>query len=170
MNFSEALEADQAGELEIAAARYENVLAAGERSLKVLLNLALLYWQATDVGIAAEGRLGPDFIATSGRRVPELLEEAQRRFPESTEARFWKRYIAWADLGDPLEREECWQLLGEDPTTLVPAMYLFAISQGKEAKTEANELLRQCRESRTTGARYVISVIEGVMRRAEHHC
>lgn len=165
MNLQEALAADRAGELELAAAHYEKVL-AGEESLQVLLNLAILYWQATDVGLAAAKRLGLDFLATAGKRFPELLAQAQRRFPGSTEARFWKRYVAWADLGESLGTEECRQLLREDPATLVPAMHLFATSNGGQAREEAKEVLRQCGEDGTTRARYVASVIEGVMRRA----
>jgi len=166
MRVLEALNADRAGELEAAAMLYEEVLAAGERPLQVLLNLSLLYWQSTDVGMAAAKKLPPVFLDLASRRFPELLDEAQVRFPQSTEVRFWRRYIAWADLGEPFDSSECKQLLREDPTTLIGAMYLFASSQGSEAQPEAAELLRECREDRTTRARYVISVIEGVMNRA----
>lgn len=130
------------------------------------MNLALLYWQATDPGMAAGKKLAPEFFAKAGSRLPKLLDEAKRRFPASTEARFWAKYIAWADLGEPLDTDECRRLLREDPTTLIPAMRLFATSQGKEAEAEAHELLRRCREDGTTGARYVVSVLEAVMKRA----
>jgi hypothetical protein len=166
MNLSDALAADRAGDVETAAGRYEEVLAGGDRSLRVMMNLALLYWQATDPGLAAARRLTSDFLATAGRRGAELLDEAGRQFPQSTAARFWKRYIAWADLGELFGIEECRQLLREDPAVLIPAMYVFAASQGRDMQTEAHELLRQCREDGTTGARYVVSVIEGVMRRS----
>ncbi len=36
-------------------------------------------------------------------------------------------------------------------------------------KAEAHDLLQQCREDGTTGARYVVSVIEGVMKRTGQH-
>jgi hypothetical protein len=166
MSFQEAIAADQRKDLQSAAAAYESVLAGGEGSLQALLNLAVLYWQATDIGLAAAKKLSPAFLATAGRRFPELLAEAHRRFPGSTEARFWQRYIAWADLGEPFSNDECRQLLREDPATLVPAMHLFAISQGKEAEAEASALLRQCRKEETTRARYVVSVIESVMKHA----
>jgi hypothetical protein len=163
---SAALAADRAGEIESAAALYEEVVATGHSSLRVLLNLALLYWQATDPGMAAAKKLTPGFLATAGRRIPELLAEAQRRFPKSTEVRFWRLYIAWADLGEPLDSEECRRLLREDPAALAPAMHLSAAHEGHEAMAEAQELLRRCREDGTTGARYVVSVIEGVLKRA----
>jgi tetratricopeptide (TPR) repeat protein len=166
MSLSDARAADRAGELESAAARYEEALAAGDNALQLLLDLALLYWQSTDPGLAAAKDLDPDFLKRAGRRTPELLEEAARAFPGSTAVRFWKRYMAWADLGEPLDAEECRQLLREDPTVLVPVMHVFAASQGRDMQTEAHKLLQQCRDDGTTGARYVASVIEGVMKRA----
>lgn len=166
MSLQDAVAADRRGELKLAAAGYEEVLTGGEASLEVLLNLAVLYWQATDTGMAAAKKLSPDFLATAGRRFPELLAEAERRFPTSTEPRFWRRYIAWADLGEPFGGDECWELLREGPAALVPAVHLFAVSQGKEAEAEALELLRRCQEDGTTRARYVASVIQGVLKRA----
>ena len=165
MTLADALSADRAGDIESAAANYEAALADGYRSLDALLNLALLYWQATDPGLSGAKKLGPELLAVAARRLPELLDEAQKRFPDRTETRFWKRYIAWADLGEPFEEDECRELLQEDPTALAPAMYLFAISEGRAARAEADELLRRCREDGTTGARYVLSVLEGVAKR-----
>jgi len=166
MTFQDALDADRKGELQLAATGYEAVLAGGEASLEVLLNLAVLYWQATDTGMAAAKKLNPDFLATAGRRFSELLTEAQTRFPMSTEPRFWRRYIAWADLGETFGGDECRELLREDPAALVPAMHLFAISQGKEAEADALELHRRCQDEGTTRARYLASVIQGVLKRA----
>ena len=166
MSRSEARAADRAGDLECAAARYEEALAAGDHSLQVLLDLAVLYWQSTDPGLAAAKKLGQDFLTTAGRRTPELLEEAARAFPGSTAVRFWNQYIRWAELGEPFDVEDCKQLLREDPTFLVPAMHVFATSQGQGMQLEAHELLRQCREDGTTGSRYVVSVIEGALKRA----
>lgn len=169
MSLSDALARDRAGEVESAAARYEDVLAAGDRSLLVLLNLALLYWQATDPGLAAAKDIGAGFLTKAGRRAPELLDQATRLYPGSTAARFWKWYIDWADMGEPLDVEDCKRLLREDPAVLIPAMHVFAVSQGQEMETAAHELLQQCRDDGTTGARYAVSVIEGVMKRTSQH-
>jgi hypothetical protein len=76
MSLSKALAADRAGDIESAAAEYENAIAAGDASLQVLLNLVTLYWQATDVGLAAAKKLSHAFLQTAARRFPELLEEA----------------------------------------------------------------------------------------------
>lgn len=166
MSFAEALAAERVGDIESASVRYEEALMADCASLDVLLNLVVLYWQSTDVGLAAAKALSPSFLARAGSRIPQLLDEAERRFPASTEVRFWRRYIAWADLGEELDGEDCRQLLREDPATLVPAMHLFALSHGSEAEAEAHELLRSCRGEGTARARYIISVLEGVMKRA----
>jgi hypothetical protein len=108
MTNGDAFTADRAGDLQVAASRYEELLASGGATLETVLNLAVLYWQATDTGMAAAQRLPPEFLATAGRRFPELLEEAARRFPMSTEVRFWRRYIAWADLGEPSAPRSVW--------------------------------------------------------------
>jgi hypothetical protein len=168
MSLSQALAADQAGDIESAAAEYETIITTGDLSLQVLLNLAVLYWQATDIGLAAAKKLSHGFFQTAARRFPELLEQARQQFPDSTEAQFWEKYIAWADLGEKLDSDDARRMLREDPATLVPAMLLFALSGGKEAQTEAAELLHCCKQDGTTRARYIISVLEGVMKRASH--
>jgi hypothetical protein len=158
----EALDADRAGDLQLAASRYEASLANGA-NLDMSLNLAVLYWQATDPGMAAAQKYLPRFYAMAGRRFRELLAEAQRQFPDRTEPRFWSRYIAWADLGEPFSSNECMDLLREEPTCLVPAMHVFALSDGTEARPEALELLRQCHDDPTTRTRYMASVIEATI-------
>lgn len=162
MNLAQCLAADRAGEYVSAAQGYESVLATGDRSQRILLNLALLYWQATDPGLST---IPGDFFETAANRYPELLAEALTRFPESVAVRFWARYIAWAELGEPFDREQCRALLSEDPTTLLPAMVIFTDTRGQEMRGEALDLLEQCYEDGTTGARYVISVIEAAMSR-----
>lgn len=166
MSVDDALSADRAGDLMGAASRYEELLAGGAATPDTLLNLAVLYWQATDPGMAAAQKLPPEFLAKAGERFPELLAEAEHRFPGRTEPRFWRRYIAWADLGEPLDGGECLELLREDPGSLVPAMHVFAVSQGKESEPEARELLQRCHADGTTRSRYMASVIEGVIRRS----
>lgn len=165
MSLREAIVADRRGDLASAANQYEQARTQGRPTLQVLLDLAVLYWQTTDVGLAGEQELTPDFLATAATRFPTLLAEAQRRFPESTAPRFWQKYIAWADLGEPFAAHECLGLLREVPSELEPAMHAFAVSQATLAQAEAAMLLRECREAETTRSRYVTSVIEGVMRR-----
>ena len=142
MSYSDARAADRAGELESAAALYEEALASGDHSLQLLLDLALLYWQSTDPGLAAAKKLGPEFLATAGRRTSELLEEAAREFPGSAAVRFWKRYIGWADLGDSLDVEECRQLLQEH--TRVSLFPLCTSSRRAKGRTCRKRQRRCC--------------------------
>lgn len=163
MSLASAIEAERRGNVSEAAARYEDAIGAGDRSLQVLLNLAVLYWRVLDPGSGNEVR--PEPWDTASRRLPELLGEARRRYPESVEARFWERYIRWMDFGGaPLGREECLDMLRDDPSCLTPAMHLLVASDGKEAREEARELLRKSRNMETIGARYVVSVIEELLR------
>jgi len=166
MSLEDAASADRRGDIELAAALYEQALVSNESSLASLLDLAILYWQATDPGMAAAKELSPSFLETASRRFHELLAEAERRYPSSTEPRFWRKYIAWADLGEPFDISECRQLLQENPAELIPAMRIFAVTEGKEARREALTLLRACEQVGTTRARYISSVIKAVLRRA----
>lgn len=129
------------------------------------MNLAVLYWQATDPGMAAAHRFDRAFLAKADRRCIELLDDACVRFAGHTEPRFWMRYIDWADLGEAFEAAECQRLLNEEPSCLVPAMHLFALSQGRQAEEPAMSLLARCRREGTTRASYIASVIEGVLHR-----
>lgn len=53
MSLAQAVAADRAGQLVEAADLYEALLSGGEDSLETLLDLAILYWQATDFGTVA---------------------------------------------------------------------------------------------------------------------
>jgi hypothetical protein len=166
MTLLEAIRADREGQIEKAAMLYEEALSAGERDPGAFLNLAILYWQATDYGFSTEKRLDPEFVVRAGTRLQELFRDASRAYPENAELEFWRKYIAWADLGEEFPIQDCRQLMFENPTVLTPAMYIFAQSQGREMRDEAVELLQKCREDGSTRAQYVVSVVEGVMKRS----
>lgn len=160
----EARALEAAGDLERAAEQYERALAAGGATLDVLLDLSILYWQATDPGSAARLRLGPEFLERAALRCGQLLDDAVALFPRSTEARFWRRYVDWLDRGGSLSVEECEQLVREDPDVLTPAMQVFVGSASTRMEAQAAELLRLCREHQTSRGRYVRSVLESAFR------
>ena len=155
MNLAAAIDLDRAGDVEAAALAYEQVL-RDEVSLTPLMNLALLYWQVCDPGAATPAALRE----LAMNRFPQLIDEAERRFPLSTTPRFWKKYIAWADLGEPFDVEECRQLLRQDPSNPLPALYVFAATHGSEAAEQAATLLDEARTRGTAGDRYVASVLQ----------
>jgi hypothetical protein len=49
MNLSDAIAADRAGNVVSAATLYEKILATSGLPLRALLDLAVLYWQSTDL-------------------------------------------------------------------------------------------------------------------------
>lgn len=163
MSLDSARLADRSGDLQVAAREYEACVVEGG-AIDAYVNLAVLYWQTTDFGFSTAAKLTPTFIAQAGRRFPELLTEAHLRFPGSTEVEFWDHYVRWADLGEDFALDTCRHLLERDPATLVPAMFLFA--QTGECKEQAMELAARCRADGTTRARYIVSVVEGVLKRA----
>ena len=164
MTLTEARAAEREGRDEDAADLYERALAGG-RQRDAMLDLAVLYWQATDYGYLAAKKLRAEFVSRAGKRFPELLREAASAFPDSTEVEFWCRYIEWTDFGGPAPTNACAELLARDPTTLAPAMHLFSVSQGRQCRSEASALLRASEGLGTARARYVVSVIDGVLRR-----
>ena len=165
MSVDDAVAADREERIEEAAELYELAIAASAAPLSVLMNLAILYWQATDYGFSSGHHLAQQFVARAAIRFGELLNEGATRFPQNTEPRFWQKYIAWADLGTPLSSNECRSLLAQDPSALVVSMHLFSVSQGAECVDEAFRLLEASRADRTTRSRYIASVIEGALKR-----
>ncbi len=157
MTLDAALAADCAGETELAADLYEEALASRAQSVETLLDIAILYWQATDPG-HREFRAG--FLERADARCEQILDQARLAFPENTEVEFWQRYIHWADLGEVLTIEDCRKLLQRDPTTLLPAMFIWMQTLGRECVEQVSMLRREYGKCRTARARYVTSVIE----------
>jgi hypothetical protein len=158
-----ALTADENGWFQQAAAGYEAALLSNPADLEATVNLVVLYWQAA--GNGGRGWLPAEFRSHAGQRLPELLESASQRFAGSAEVRFWKKYIAAASCGEPLECTECRQLMREHPDYLEPAFVVFAMSAGTEAEPEAMRLLAECSARPTTRARYVTSIISAALQR-----
>ena len=168
MTLELARQADREERVEEAASLYEAAIRS-DPSQDALLDLVLLYWQATDFGYRTFRRLPDSFVKRAGERFPQLLAEARRTFPTSTEVEFWGQYIPWAYLAEPFPVEDCERLFARDRTVLVPVLYLFGQSDGRQYQPEAIELLRRSREKGTLGAKYVQGVIEGVLTRKYRH-
>jgi hypothetical protein len=166
MTLQAAIAADREGRIEDAAALYEAVLTAPDAPLQAFMNLAVLYWQATDYGFSTAVKLKSEFVRMAGRRRREVLQGALLAYPGSTEALFWTKYMAWADLGGTLTLDECEDLLSKDPSVLVPAMHEFALSNGSRAQKEAEALLSSSRLEGTVRAKYICSVVEAALQRA----
>jgi hypothetical protein len=165
MTLAEAVAADRDGLMVAAASLYERDLASPSRDIDSFINLAILYWQSAEYGFWTTQKLPRGFVEFAGKRWREVLDDASALFPTRPEVLFWKKYIAWADLGEPFNVDECRSMLQLNPNYLEPAMFLFLTSQGLECKTEALELLRQSREVGTCRNRYVASVIDGMLKR-----
>lgn len=161
----EARAADADGRTEDAARLYEAAIESDPSQVDPLVELVVLYWQATDYGAWKGKGLGPQFVGLAGKRWRELLDQAKVKLPGSPAIQFWRKYIAWADLGEVLDPGECRDLLRAHPEYLEPAMFLFAASQGSECETEARSLVRACEHVGTSRCRYVVSVIAGILKR-----
>jgi hypothetical protein len=164
MSLADAHAADRNERLQEAADAYERVLAGDPHDLATTIDLAVLYWQATDFGMVAGLNLPDAFVDRAGRRLDELVRGAVARSGDRPEVMFWAKYIAWAEYGEPFDPDECRVLLREYPEYLEPAMFLYSSSEGVEAEAEALRLLEHCAETRTTRCRYVASVIDSALK------
>jgi hypothetical protein len=160
-----ALTADENGRFQEAAASYEASLLSDPADLEATVNLAVLYWRAAGCDRSAPGSLPREFLTHARERLHELLESASERFADRAEIRFWKKYIAAADAGQPLAPTECRQLMQERPDYLEPAFVVFSDSAGEEAEPEAMRLLVDYSEQPTARGRYVTSIINAVLQK-----
>ena len=165
MSEHDAVNADEEGDLIRAAALYEECLPGG-LTLGALLNLAVLYWQATDFGFLSAKNLPKEFVKRAGGRIAEVLQVASERFPGAEEVEFWKRYIAWADLGEPFSPDECQALTERRPDYGEPMMYLLPATHTAEYRGKAQAALSAYRGQRTVRASYVTSVLESALQQA----
>ena len=160
-----ALEADRAGQIVRALELYEEA-AEAEPSLDMLVNMAVLYWQVTDYGFWTGHHLPSELVGVAGARIFQILDLAQSRFPGSPQVEFWRKYIAWADLGEPFELDDCRRILKQHPGYLEPLAYLFSVTEGQEGRDLVPALLEQAQRQGTQRSRYVTSVVESVVRQA----
>ena len=165
-----ALTADENGRFQEAAAGYETALLLNPGDLETTVNLVVLYWRIAGFRGRIPGALPPDFPSHARRRLCELLETASHRFANSAEIRFWSRYIAATDCGEPIAPTECRALLRERPDYLEPAFVVFSDSEGTEAEPEAMRLLADCSEQPTARGRYVTSIINAALRKQRWRC
>src|SRR5687768_4812072 len=133
-----AFEAECRDDIVGAVAAYEAAYA--ESSLDSLIDLAVLYWQVTDFGFWTTRGLPKALVSTAGTRLDEVLHDADERFPGAPQVEFWRKYIAWADLGEPLTVDECRRLMQQGPAYLEPAMFIYSASGGRDCEPEAHAL------------------------------
>lgn len=158
----DAAAAEEKSDFVSAAELYEKAVVKGA-PLDTLINLAVLYWQATDYGFWTGHHLPREFVDRAGERMNEILDIAAQRFPGAPEVEFWKRYIAWADLGEELDPDDCRRLLQQKPDYLEPSVYLLSATREQEYRTQAQRLLEHYRGQRTTRAKYITTVIESAL-------
>lgn len=166
MSAADAIRAESAGRIEEAAEFYELSL-RDHVDLDTLINLIVLYWQVTDPGVAAAQRYPPAFHAKAATRLRYWLGYLSASFPHEPKAKFWKKFIEWADLGAPFSQDECRKMLAGDPDYREPAMFLYMTSQGRECANEAIELYLDTENSETTRSRHIRSIVEPLTSEAD---
>lgn len=147
------------------ASQYELSLHQRPDDIDVWMNLAILYWQATDPGVSAGTGMSVDFFTFAADRLAVLLTEGRERFAGRAPAEFWTRYIEWIEYGQPLEVAECREWLAREPEFKDPALFGFMTTPGAPCDDDIVQLLAECRKQDTVRAGYLVSVIESAMQR-----
>lgn len=142
-----------------AAEAYERAIMENDASLDTFLNLAVLYFECTDGGYAAQHRLPNEFMRSSFERANDILTKAEARFGKHPEIDFWRYYFKYVVLGDEHFVDAC-RRLAQSSSSLVPYFYLFPRPGGLEYRREAEELLNQVREGLTAKDRYIRSILQ----------
>lgn len=159
----QAIQLDVAGLHVDAADGYEAVLRADGNCVSALVNLTVLYWQSTEFGFSAGHSLPSEFVHRAADRLRSLLDQVGDDRSAGPEMTFWKKYIAWADYGEPLPVQDCLQLLADHPTYLEPTVYVFGATEGRQNRAEALELVRLSSKQATVRNRYVVSVLNSAL-------
>ncbi len=141
-----------------AAAAYEAAIVSGDATLETYLNVAVLYWVATDSGYFSYHHLPDEFVIRAGRRAKDLLSKAELKFGCHNEIDFWRYYFDYVSLGHAARIDYCVDLATRGPS-LVPYFHLFELTGDRKYRSEAQALLASIEPPRTERARYVQSVL-----------
>lgn len=104
MTLGAAVKADQEGRLVGAAALYEEALSEGDVPVDALMDMAILYWQATDYGYWTGKGLPVEFAKRAGGRFRQILDIARGSSPEASSRSSGTATLVGQTLGIPSQR------------------------------------------------------------------
>jgi len=154
-----AAQLDQEERVVEAAWAYERAIATGQAELAAFLDLAVLYFYATDFGMLSHHHLSDGFAQAAWERSFQVLDEAEQRFGPNTEIAFWRRYFPYVRLGEPPFVEEC-EAIASTGSSLVPYFHLYAASGGDVHREQAAELYKAVKPARTSRQRWIKNVLD----------
>jgi hypothetical protein len=137
----------------------ERQAAANPDDLGVLIDLIVHYSMMLDPGIAAAAKLSAAAMAQAQTRREHVFVLAAARFAAAPRLEFWRRYLRWAELGEPFPEDDCRVLAAAEPTNPEPALYLFACCRDPLAESAARELLRRVQATESERASYIRAVL-----------
>jgi len=140
-----------------AAWAYEIAITDTRSDLALHLDLAALYFTASDTGYAATHHLSQEFADVAYDRGMAILADAQRRFGANAEIEFWRLYLREHVLGELVPREAYLKLAFTNETRL-PYLALYVASAGQEFSSEVAPLRHSVRLGRTARERYIKSL------------
>lgn len=153
-----AIEQDVKGDYIKASELYERSIEI-ENFSDAYINLAVLYFQFTDVGINATSHLPLKFIKKSFSRYEEVINEGINKFPNNSEMKFWKKYFNYRAIGDSLSAGEVLDIMKEDESNVIPYFFLY-LTEPEKYKNQKAVLINQCHQLLTSKNKWILSIIE----------
>lgn len=149
-----ALAADARGDLLAAFEAYGPCLSSQEATLEQHLDAAIVCLQLCEPGKIARLHLDGDAVERAWKRLNEILAIAEVRFGGHPEVGFWKYYVQFHFLGGGADKEYALACVADGETT-IPYFHLFALSDNKEFRVEAEALYQHMKDGKTARQRYV---------------
>lgn len=144
----------------IPAAYYYELAVMEERTANAFIDLAVFYFQFTDIGINTASQLSLDFISTAFARYDLILERGIDAFPSNSEMRFWKLYFRHrAVYYDDLSEADVLGILEQEGASPVPYFFLYLL-EPKKYENERQKLLTTFRTVQTSKGRWILSLID----------
>jgi hypothetical protein len=160
LKYNQAIEADIAQNLQLAASLYEEVLKLPDPPLAAFINLACLCWLAGNEPIL--NPVDHNFFMYAGTRALTALDEAEARFGPQVEILFWRKYYAYISWGGDSFLDECLQWIEQAPDCL--PLYFYAYididTKREEYRPQLQQLYHAALAQRTTKNNYILSMIE----------
>ena len=157
--FSMAVQADISQNILKAAKLYEKAIKSKSPNVDSFINLAVLYWDATDFGKSVT--LPRPFFDIAATRYPQVISLGLELFEDNPELLFWEDYCKAIRIGDPMNLELYIELVNKYPTLLTPYFVIWPEKQNKKDYNKVIALYEKCKQLKTTKNRYILSVVEG---------
>ncbi len=140
---------------------YEEAFAQGEGNSNDYIRAAFILFVIQDYGFRAEHEVPSDIISRAWPDSMTYLGVASRNIAQKQEAYFWKKYFAYALLGESDFIDDCNDSIQEG--CLMPYVYLINTDPSNAKYVEkAKQLYSSVKEDFSFKAQYIKSILQAL--------